>query len=349
MAAPIVILSTGQSNVSRHPAYSWTPQPNLYLWNHDGIVDAATHTGTAFAAMDATTMGYDYSYADEAAKANPAASVYLVKIGQGSLAIAQWMAGAAAPDMYACCKNNIQAALTAIGVTEISKFLWWQGESDAMAGSTTYSSDFNTVIVRFRAETWFPYSTPITIMGTSFPYGAPLDAFNNTLSLLASIEPERRKFVNTGSLNVAFWDPAFGYTHMNAAGYEQAGRLAFAARRAVMQGVYANPLTGCVTFTGGVSRGAPVTKTTDFTVADTDNSIICNKPGWMTVTLPIPATCPGRELEFLNRQAFGVVSPTSNVVGKNTGVLNTGILGATAGAWVKIVSDGANWVMTQAG
>ncbi|MBZ9704598.1 MULTISPECIES: sialate O-acetylesterase [unclassified Mesorhizobium] len=469
--APIVILSTGQSNTARHPAYSWTPQPNLYLWNHDGAVDAATHIGTGFNPMDATTMGYDYSYANEVAKANPLATVYLVKVGQGSLAIAQWMAGAAAPDMYGCCKNNIEAALAVIGASKIDNFLWWQGESDAMAGSTTYFSDFNTVVARFRAETWFPYATPITIMGTSIVYGTPLDAFNNMLALLASIEPEFRKFVNTGSLPVAFWDPTFGYTHLNASGYEQAGKLAFAVGRAVAQKVYVNPLTGAVTINGnaaplpappagtvlhiggvdgvqsrvtfdgfggiaqflgrrangtpaarsallasdvimsvgifgaydatnysgssrggftfyaienwsasaqgtafslyatphgsttlnqiltgygeglqilkGFSRGVPVTKTDDFAVADSDNWLICNKASAMTVTLPSPATFLGRELNFLNRQAQAVVSASANVVGKNSGTLNIGILGATAGAWVKLVSDGVNWVMMQ--
>lgn len=231
--APIVILSSGQSNAALHPALAWTPAPNLYLWNHDGIVDAATHTGTAFAAMDATTMGYDYNYCNEIAKANPLSKVYLVKVGQGSQPIAQWMVGAAAPDMYACCKNNIQAALAVLGVTKIDEFLFWEVESDAIANSTTLLADYETVIARFRAETWFAATTPIVLIGGS-PYVAAspqIAYYNDILRRVIGNEPDRRVYFDTAALPQTYFDPAAGslYIHMTASGYQLLGRLAYAA------------------------------------------------------------------------------------------------------------------------
>lgn len=242
--APIVILSTGQSNAALHPTYSWTPEPNVFLWDFDGIVDDAdTDVGSAFAAMDATSMGFDYAYANEIAKAHPASNVYLVKIGEGGQAIAQWKVGAAAPDMYDACKDNIEAALTLLGLDTIDHFLWWQGETDASAGSVTYLADFETVIARFRAETWFPYSTPITIMGFSITFSTPVTNFNGYLAAAAAVEPDIRKYVHTGVLPSAYWDPAVGSlnVHMTAAGYEQAGKLAYGGLAAVLKGFYIDP------------------------------------------------------------------------------------------------------------
>ncbi|ESY26750.1 hypothetical protein X749_24245 [Mesorhizobium sp. LNJC391B00] len=231
--APIVILSSGQSNVALHPALAWVPAPNLYLWNHDGLVDAATHVGTAFAPMDPTTMGYDYAYANEIAKANPLSKVYLLKIGQGSLAIAQWMVGAAAPDMYACCKNNVQAALAVIGATKIDEFLFWEVETDAYNGSTTLFADYETVIARFRTETWFPASTPIVIMAGS-PYvgfSPSIRYYNDILRHVVNYEPNRRIYVDTAALPQANFDAASDYIHMTASGYQLLGIVAYGAVR----------------------------------------------------------------------------------------------------------------------
>lgn len=95
-------------------------------------------------------------------------------------------------------------------------------------------------------------------------------------------------------------------------------------------------------------RGAPVSKTADFTVADTDAWLINNKAGsTCTVTLPNAAQWSGRELMFLNRQAQTVVSASSNVVPIAGGAAGTAILPATAGAWATLLSDGTNWLVVQ--
>lgn len=246
VAPAIVILMSGQSNPALHPTFAWTPESNCYLWNHDGIVDPATHVGTTFNPMDASSLGVGYEYVNRVAKANPMAKVYLVNCSQGSQPIAQWMVGAAAPDMYACCKNNIQAALTFLGLSTIDEFHFWEVESDAIANSTTLFANYETVIARFRAETWFPAQTPIVLYAGS-PYVAAspqIIYYNDILRRVVNIEPDRRYYVDTAALPQSYFDPAAGslYIHMLVAGYQLLADLAYqAVHQGAGEGRVANP------------------------------------------------------------------------------------------------------------
>jgi hypothetical protein len=104
-----------------------------------------------------------------------------------------------------------------------------------------------------------------------------------------------------------------------------------------------DPTTG-LTLAVPFSRGVPVTKTTDFTVADTENWIVINDTGSCTVTLPDAATYPGREIMIKSITANGAISASSNVVPVNTATAGTALLDTNDGAWVWIVSDGTNWI-----
>lgn len=97
-----------------------------------------------------------------------------------------------------------------------------------------------------------------------------------------------------------------------------------------------------------LQRGSPVTKTTDFSVAATENWLICNGSGIITVTLPAAASFPGREVMVKTIAAFTVVSASSNVVPLAGGAAGTAILAGIPGTWATLVSDGANWVIMQA-
>jgi len=99
---------------------------------------------------------------------------------------------------------------------------------------------------------------------------------------------------------------------------------------------------------GSFGRGAPVTKTGNFTLADTENWVICNGTGTITVTLPAASSWTGREFTIKTIAAFTVISNTTNVVPLAGGAAGTAILAATAGTWATLVSDGANWIIMQA-
>jgi hypothetical protein len=95
---------------------------------------------------------------------------------------------------------------------------------------------------------------------------------------------------------------------------------------------------------GSLGRGAPVTKTTDFTVAATENWLIMNGTATITITLPTASSFTGRELMIKNIAAYTVISASSNVKPIDTNTAATAILPATAGSWCTLVSDGTNWV-----
>ena len=96
---------------------------------------------------------------------------------------------------------------------------------------------------------------------------------------------------------------------------------------------------------GSFGRGAPVTKTGDFTLADTENWLIVNKGSSCTVTLPAASSWTGREFTIKVITAHAVVSASSNVVPINSATAGTSILGAAAGNWATLVSNGTNWVI----
>jgi len=107
--------------------------------------------------------------------------------------------------------------------------------------------------------------------------------------------------------------------------------------------------TGTLSTSGTVTTNAPTTKTTDFSVASTDTWLINNKSGsTCTVTLPAPSSNTGRVLYFINYQNQLLVSASSNVVSRSGGAAGTAILDNVAGNWATIVSNGTNWLTTQA-
>lgn len=95
--------------------------------------------------------------------------------------------------------------------------------------------------------------------------------------------------------------------------------------------------------TGSFGRGNPVAKTANFTLAGTENWIICNGAGTITMTLPTPADCDGREFGIKTVSPQLVNSASANVIAIGGGAAGTAILPATSGAWAILVSDGANW------
>jgi hypothetical protein len=98
----------------------------------------------------------------------------------------------------------------------------------------------------------------------------------------------------------------------------------------------------------GMAATTIVTKTADFTLADTEGWVINNKSGsTCTVTLPAASSWGGRQVVFKNLQAQTLVSASSNVAPIDSATPGTAILSATVGAWATLVSDGTNWVVMQ--
>lgn len=93
-----------------------------------------------------------------------------------------------------------------------------------------------------------------------------------------------------------------------------------------------------------LGRGAPITKTADFTVGSSENWLINNKTGSIcTVTLPTASLFVGREIMIQNWKTYTVVSASANVIPLAGGSALTAILAATAGKRATLVSNGSTW------
>lgn len=100
---------------------------------------------------------------------------------------------------------------------------------------------------------------------------------------------------------------------------------------------------------GAIFSSAPVTVTSDYSVASTVSWVINNKSGSaLTVTLPTASSNSGRQITIQNYQAQNVISNASNVVPQGGGAAGTAILTNVAGNWATLVSDGTNWVIMAA-
>ena len=102
--------------------------------------------------------------------------------------------------------------------------------------------------------------------------------------------------------------------------------------------------TGAVSGTQ-LKLNAPVTKTASFTLADSENFVVCNGAGSITVTFPTASANTGRVVWIKTIAAQTVVSASSNVKPINSGTAGTAILAASAGAWAMLVCDGTDWVV----
>ena len=108
-------------------------------------------------------------------------------------------------------------------------------------------------------------------------------------------------------------------------------------------GIGTNSPTTKLQVNGSFGLAAPVTVTTDYTVAASATFIISNRGAQNTLTLPTPADNTGRVLFVLTIQAFAVISASSNVIPRAGGAAGTAILPATDGAWAMLVCTGTAW------
>lgn len=132
---------------------------------------------------------------------------------------------------------------------------------------------------------------------------------------------------NTKAVGVAFSDPEFESVTVT-------GAVAAASVAA----------TGAVSGTQ-LKLNAPVTKTASFTLADSENFVVCNGAGSITVTFPTASANTGRVVWIKTIAAQTVVSASSNVKPISSGTAGTAILAASAGAWAMLVCDGTDWVV----
>lgn len=96
--------------------------------------------------------------------------------------------------------------------------------------------------------------------------------------------------------------------------------------------------------TGGIGSAATVIVTAAaYTVDLAEESVIANRAGIVTLTLPPAAISIGRQIQLRTITANTVVSNAANIIPLAGGAAGTAILAAVAGRWASVRSDGANW------
>lgn len=267
-----VIFASGQSNIMNRPAVTVTVPPNVRYWNFWGALNASSDVGTAFVTPDGTWMSTALGFAIEAAKLATDRTIYVIDISKGGMEIANWGESPPDYDFREAIEGNLPVAMAAAGADTIDVMLWWQGEGDASLSSATYITDFNALHTYLRGQDWFRYDSPIVMFG--LPEWAQLDSVptavyaNYTSYILGCVayDTDTRMFVRPSVFPAAdYWDATgpINYIHMNGAGYEAAGRLAFITwafgiGRNVIDGRIRNPTTGnMVDFGNGVAPTIP--------------------------------------------------------------------------------------------
>lgn len=219
---PLVVLITGQSFLTVFQTLTWTPAPNLSVWNFNGVTG---NVGTAYSAPTGTTITLPLAYLSRLARENPTRAVYGIVIGFGGQSISHWLAGATTPDVYQNILNNMTTALAAVtgSPTTIDRFVWMQGQGDCVPVTATYVADHATMMTRFWGNSWFPRETRCDIFSiASVADGDPLntdaDKMNDLLLAVTNADPDKRRYFYVSSLSGAtYWD-ATNPGHPTAAG-----------------------------------------------------------------------------------------------------------------------------------
>ena len=143
---------------------------------------------------------------------------------------------------------------------------------------------------------------------------------------------------NTKAVGVAYSDPEFESVTVTGA-----ITSASIATTGALTGASVS-VTGALNGTQ-LDLNAPVTKTTSFTLGDTENFVVCNGAGSITVTFPTASANTGRVVWIKTIAAQTVVSASSNVQPITSATAGTAILAGTAGAWAMLVCNGTDWVV----
>jgi hypothetical protein len=126
--------------------------------------------------------------------------------------------------MYANIEANVVPALATIGASKIDVLYWYQGETRT-ASPELYVDNFNAVTSRFKAESWFPRTTPVVIYSlapTSVSGNIATDATNAALQAAVRADPDVRRMVDTDSLGPAYWAD---HLHPNGLGSFAMGQM----------------------------------------------------------------------------------------------------------------------------
>jgi len=199
---------------------------------------------------------------------------------------------------------------------------------DSLSGY--YSPAGSTTLISINGQNFFSYST--ILFGT---YNPTVYFINS--NILQFYVPST---LNSGTLPVQVFNGSVpsnsvNYTIDNASGYWLLNS----------NGSISNTNTNqsSLVSIGSLSRGAPKTINSNYTISNSDNWIICNSTSLITIILPSGPDNIGRELMFKNIGSNFVYS-SSNIIPLTSETLTNQLLSGNAGQWATLVYDGSIWI-----
>ncbi|MES2774060.1 MAG: sialate O-acetylesterase [Bacteroidota bacterium] len=199
---PLVVIATGQSNMIDRPdpGRTNTPDSRILLWNGSAWV-------TWTLAPNINHLGFQFSK-NVAAMQDRVVRVIVSAVNGES--IDAWYAPSGA--RY----TEIRTMITASKTKAVDVILWRQGEAQNNDFPAEYKVKLDTVINRFRNETFFNKINPIIVggLGSSFTKGGPAKYFETINEL---DDPSLLYQSNTGIYSGDF-------THLNGPAVDSSGR-----------------------------------------------------------------------------------------------------------------------------
>ena len=179
------------------------------------------------------------------------------------------------------------------------------------------------------------------------------DIYLGKICTLTSYNTHLMAFVYYDAANVRINSYADWFEYQNFStnptwNYVNAGSGDAAAITTYLPGPFPSSTLGTNAIINGWSlTKAPTVQTgATYTVGAYDISVVANRAGTVTLTLPSASSSTGRKIRCVTQQNQTVVSASANVVPIVGGAAGTAILAATAGKWADIESDGTNWNIT---
>lgn len=170
--APIFIVAAGQSNIassnSQAAGGTLTTDDNILYYNGSAWVTFDPDSGVGVGASGYNSIAFQMA---REARAEGHTKVYCVVNGHAGDAIDQWVGSGTSSTNYVSLKSAVEGGLAADGpaadgITQVTYFLWGQGESDGASDfdASSYATDFDTLKTQLRAESWFAETTPIVCL-----------------------------------------------------------------------------------------------------------------------------------------------------------------------------------------
>lgn len=205
-----------------------------------------------------------------------------------------------------------------------------------------YSPAGSTTLVSINGDNFFSYSS------ISFGTFKPTVYFINS-NILQFYVPST---LNSGIFpvqvfNGSIYSNSVNYTIDNASGY-------WILNNGYITNTNTSGQTSLV-LVGALSRGAPLTITSDYDFTDSTAIPNPNSVNWIIfgsastkniiITLPSGSHYIGREITIKNTSSkYRINSKFNNIVPLNGNSTTTTILGNSSGIWTTLVYDGQNWV-----